>query len=295
LNGVPGSDENFRLGAPHHVSLHKDDNRSMKDLVAAAMANGFFDPAKGFKKLGILDVDCIDMVHSPENGLFAYLRSAGIQEWVEFAMSCDVRMARSSARDAVNKFADEGVSHVLLAVGPPHLKEYTIAAGTQGFRPKHFTSDYAKVILGGLADQYDMSFDGALGVTQTHVGEGPVGKPLSPLAQKCSKILTDRGVAPISSKDAEDINDDLEVLELCENFLLFLDVATRAGRNLTRETWLDALAQTGEFRGATVDLARFSPGKRMGGDTTKIVQWRANCTLGSGCWRDVTGFSPAAG
>ncbi|HUR77695.1 MAG TPA: hypothetical protein VMZ22_07095, partial [Acidimicrobiales bacterium] len=40
LNGVPGSDENFRLGAPHHVSLHKDDNRSMKDLVAAAMANG---------------------------------------------------------------------------------------------------------------------------------------------------------------------------------------------------------------------------------------------------------------
>jgi hypothetical protein len=290
INGAPTSAANFARASPHHVSLHKDDNRAMKDLANTAKATGFFDRANGFRQLGVLNLACDRSIYDGPNGLFAHLRAVGVTDWVKFTMPCDPT-ARAAARQAVLAFEDAEVTHVLLAVGPPFMKEYLDAAGDARYKAKHFTSDYATVIMGGLVDQYDQdAFDGALGVTQTHVGEGPVGKPLSPLAAKCSKILTDHGLAPVSAAPPEDINDDFEVLELCENFMLFLDVAARAGTNLTRASWLDALARTGEFRGATVDLARFAPGKNSGGDTLKLVQWHASCR----CWRDAGEFGPAA-
>lgn len=84
----------------------------------------------------------------------------------------------------------------------------------------------------------------------------------------------------------------VEVLQLCENFLLFLQVATAAGPNLTRATWVDALARVGEFRGASTDLARFDrPGKRNGGDSMKLAKWHRDCR----CWKQLTEFGPAAG
>jgi hypothetical protein len=292
LNGSPGSADNVRLGFPYGVSLYKDNNRKMKDLVVAARDTGFFDPARGFEKLGIF-ADCFApaMLDAPNDGLHAHLESVGVTAWSEFRMDCagDNRGGREAAR----QFAQDGVTHVLLVSRPPAVKDFVRAAGADLFYPEYFTGDYLNVILGGLVEDFEpIGFHGALGVTQTHAGEGAVGKPLSPLAQKCSDILVEHGLQPISSAPPDDIGNDLEILELCESFFLFLQVATAAGPELTRLAWIDALSRVGEFHGASVDLSRFDrPGKTTGGETMKLVQWHRDCT----CWKELTEFGPAAG
>lgn len=294
VNGNPGSSQNVRLGFPYQVSLYKDDNRKMKDLVAAARGAGFFDPAKGFKKLGILEDACSPTIYdSPTDGLKAHLRAAGVTDWSEFRVDCDPSAVQRGAAEAVLQFKQDGVTHVLLAAHPPLAEGYLKAAGAARYYPGYFTGDYLNLIVGGRVRDYEPNgFDGALGVTQTHAGEGVIGKPLPPLARTCSEILVDHGLPPVRSDPPEDISDDIEVLELCESFLVFLQVATAAGPKLTRSSWVDALAGVGVFRGASTDLARFDRGGKMtGGDTTKLVQWNRSCT----CWKELTDFGPAAG
>jgi hypothetical protein len=295
ISGNPGSAENVRRGFPYQVSLQKDHNRKMKDLVAAARAAGFFDPEKGFTRLGIFDEACFpSMYDGPEDGLEHYLSEAGITAWTEFRVGCaDVAGAQRGGAEAVLRFQQDDVSHVLLIARPPFIEGYLDAAGRARYYPEYFTGDYFNLVLGALSDDYEPEgFDGALAVTSTHAGEGTAGKPLPPLAERCSKIFTDHGVAPVVAEPPDDIADDIEVLELCESFLLFLQVATAAGPTLTRATWVEALATVGDVRGATVDLARFDrPGKVTGGDTMKLARWHRSCR----CWKEASAFGPAAG
>ena len=291
LSGSPGSADNVRLGFPYGVSVYKDNNRKMKDLVAAAEAAGFFDPARGFEKLGIF-ADCSpSMLDAPADGLHAHLEAVGVTEWSEFRVACDGDTG--GGQEAVLQFTQDGVTHVLLISRPPPVKDFVQAAGSSLFYPEYFAGDYLNIILGGLVEDFDpIGFDGALGVTQTHAGEGAIGKPLPPLAQTCSDILVEHGLPPISSAPPDDLGDDLEILELCESFFLFLQVATAAGPELTRTAWIDALPTIGEFRGASTDLSRFDrPGKTTGGETMKLVQWHRDCR----CWKQLTDFGPAAG
>lgn len=296
LNGSPGSADNVRLGFPYAVSLYKDDNRKMKDLVAAAEAAGFFDPGRGFEKLGIFTDACApSMLDAPADGLHAHLRAAGVDDWSEFRLGCDEGGDSRDGQDVAVQFKEDGVTHVLVAAHPPAFKSYLDAAASNLFYPEYFVGDYFNVIVGGLVEDYEpIGFDGALGVTQTYAGEGAVGRPLPPLAQTCSNILVDAGLPPISSAPPDDIGNELEILELCENFFLFLEVAALAGPELTREAWIEALPRVGEFEGASVHLSRFDrPGKTTGGESVKLVQWegRAGCR----CWKQLTEFGPAAG
>lgn len=295
ISGNPGTSERVRRGFPFHVSLYKDHNRKMKDLVAAAAGAGFFSPANGFTRLGVFDEGCFpSMYDAADDGLDRYLTDAGVASWTEFRVGCgDVAGAQRGGAEAVLRFQQDDVSHVLLIARPPFVEGYLDAAARARFYPEYFAGDYFNLVLGALADEYEPEgFDGTLAVTSTHAGEGTIGKPLSPLAQQCSTIFTDRGVDPVAAEPPDDIGDDIEVLQLCEGFLLFLQVAAAAGPNLTRATFVDALARTGEFRGATVDLARFDrPAKMTGGDTMKLVQWHASCR----CWKELTAFAPAAG
>jgi ABC-type branched-subunit amino acid transport system substrate-binding protein len=293
VNGNPGASENVRRGFPYHVSVHKDDNRKMKDLVAAAKGAGFFDPAKGFKKLGLLLDNCSDSVTDAPDGLRAYLKAAGLTSWSEFRADCGDNAAQGPPQQAVLRFNQGDVTHVLMAARPPIVKQYLDAAKGARYFPKYFLGDYFNLVQGIFNDDYDPEgLNGALAVTETHAGEGSIGRPLPPLTQTCSKILTDHGLAPVSSAPPHEFGDDMEVLGLCEHLLLFVQVATAAGTNLTRATWVNALAGVGDFSAATVDLARFDRvGKMTGGDTMKLVRFHSSCT----CWKEQTGFQPAAG
>ncbi|HUQ39735.1 MAG TPA: ABC transporter substrate-binding protein [Acidimicrobiales bacterium] len=294
LSGNPGSSAHVRAGYPYDVAIFKDDNRKMRDLVSAASSNGFFDPAKGFRKLGVFVITCATTAHvDAPDGLKAYLREAGIKEWSEYRPECTAQGGQRSGPEAVLQFQQDGVTHVFIASNPPPAEALVNAAGRAGFHPKWFVGDYFNLIVGPFTHKFHPeAFDGALGVTQTHAGEGVVGKPLAPTTQTCSKILTDHGLAPISSAPPKDLGEDMEILQLCEQFLLFLEVAKAAGPQLTRSSWAAALPTIGDFDGALSDLSRFDRrGKTTGGDTMKLVTWKKDCT----CFKELSGFRPAPG
>jgi ABC-type branched-subunit amino acid transport system substrate-binding protein len=288
VNASPSSSQYQAKAAPYDVSPKKDDNRRVRDWVYGARDLGLFDKAKGFRKLGILSDTCSESVLDAGNGLKAYLREIGITSWSEFRLSCDPGAQQRDTVQAVLQHKRDGVDLVMLASGELAVVPYLKAAKAQQFKPRYSVSDYNDNTEDVVSKNDDPDqFDRTVAVTQYRSGETAAGKPLSDRAAVCSKILTDAGLPAITGYDR-----DLEAVYLCENFLLFLDVARRAGVGLTRVGWAAALSTIGEFRPAFEDVARFDkPGKTTGGDSIATIEWRRECR----CWVQVAGFRPAYG
>jgi hypothetical protein len=119
-------------------------------------------------------------------------------------------------------------------------------------------------------------------VTDTRTGELVVGKPLSPKAKECSKILTDHGLPPI-----KEYIRDYEAWLLCDHLTLFLVAADIAPRNLTRADWGIAVQRVGDFASSFFESVRFEPGVFAGGGRQlAVIEWRREC----GCYHQIRGF-----
>jgi len=260
----------------------------MHDWVQGSKEVGFFDPARGFRKLGLLDDSCEPSVlDDPQAGLRAYLRDAGVTSVSEFRLSCDAASQQQQIPQAILQHIQAGVTHVALLTNALTAKTYVQTADGQLFHPRYSVSDLWNLTNESQVRDFPDSFDGVVTVSQLRAGELKAGKPLAPLAQQCSKVLTDHGLAPIKG-----YNEDLLVLQTCEAFQLFLKLATAGGVNPTRKSVVAALPSIGDFSGATFDLARFNaPGKTTGGDTIATIAWSKACR----CWTQTAGFRPAPG
>jgi ABC-type branched-subunit amino acid transport system substrate-binding protein len=273
---LPGSSAEVQAAAPFVMSTGKDDNRRVKDLAYGARDAGFFDPAKGYKKLGLLIDNCEPSVFNATNGLKAYLREVGITSWSEFTTDCDAAAQQRSGPQAVLQFQTDGVTNVLLAAATTAVGSFLTAAKAQGFHPKYFVSDFWALSTDTASSSFDPDqFDQAQGLSSYHKGD-----PLKyPAARTCSKIFTDHGLPP-----ATNFAKDAEALTLCDHLQLFLQAAKRVGADLTRTKLSAAVQVIGDFNGAVVELARFNrAGKYTGGDALAPVQWRRDCT----CWVQV--------
>ena len=288
VTGGVGDAREVATAFPYEVSVTKDFNRRARDLVYAARDDGFFDPAKGFKKLGIFVDNCRPFaLDDPATGLYAYLREVGVKSWSEFRTDCDIASQQRGGVQAALQHLQDGVSHVILGTIGAGVQNYTNTAQAQRATFEYFVSDFGSLANDGTAKNFNADqFDGTRGVTSLHEGERSIGRPLSASAAACSKILTDRGLEPIT-----DYSRDSEALYLCDGLNLFLEAARRAGGDLTRIGWTDAVQTIVDFRPSWVDLASFGPGKLTGGDSVHRVQWHRDCV----CFRQLEDFRPAYG
>ena len=285
-----GSSAEVRKTAPYVVSDGKTSNRAVKDLVYGARANGFFDSAKGFRKLGLLTDSCdVHALESKTDGLKQYLREVGVDSWSEYRADCDISSQQRGGAQAVLQHVQDDVTHVMLLTIGAGAENYLRAANAQlNYRPKYWVGDFKSLSNDGTADSFNPDqFDRTRAVTQLHEGERVLGKPFSRTARECSQIFTDRGLAPVT-----DYSFDSEVLYLCAHLKLFIEIASNVGPHLTRPGWGDAVSTVGKFRSAWVDLAIFDePGKQSGGDTVATIEWRRECV----CWVQIKGFRSAYG
>ncbi|HVF75538.1 MAG TPA: ABC transporter substrate-binding protein [Acidimicrobiales bacterium] len=286
FTGQVGTAEEIREAAPYQTGTMKDDNRKMLDYVRSAQETGFFDPAKGFKKLGILWMNCRDSIINTPNGLKAYLRQAGVTSWSEYSMDCDLQSQQRAGPVAQLQFAGDGVTHVLPAVTTVAINSFLNSAQPQGYKPKYFLSDLLGVTLdSGSRDYNPDQFDGVMAYTTIHHGD-----PKAVAAGKrCNDVITK---APHNLPPITDYGRDLEALTLCDHLEQFLLAAGKAGPNPTRRSLGEAIGTSGEMRPSVVNYARFDrPGKLTGGDSLSPATWRRDCR----CWRHVGPFRPAYG
>ncbi len=291
LSNIPGPRKEVERAYPYQISPVDDYNQRVKNWVFYAKASGFFDPSKGFVKLGILSDTCApSALDDPKIGLKAYLKQVGLKEsdWSEHRVNCDIQSQQSAGPAAVlqHRSASPPVSHVFFATIGAGVRNYLQIAQNSQWKPKYGVSDEWGLTSSGTSRGWQADqFDGTRTVTTNHEGELVLGKPLTPMAKFCEKIFTSHGLPKITNYSY-----DSEALFLCEELQLFIAAATRAGPYLTRPIWAQALQTVGEFRPSFGDLALFNkPGKVTGGDSIAVIEWRKQCT----CYVQIRGFKPA--
>jgi hypothetical protein len=160
---------------------------------AHAMAGlGQFNPANGFKKLGILYNDCIAGVHDV---LVASLKSAGLADGQlsNFNLGCPAGFSPPTVlQQAILQFKRDGVTHLATDAGAD-LQNFTKLAQSQGFRPKYLIPDTGIVATSGNAAfaPDPANFDGAIAITASQYGAIASGLPKTNATLACDQIMTD--------------------------------------------------------------------------------------------------------
>jgi hypothetical protein len=241
-------------------------------------AQGWFQRAHGFRKLGILEDACNPEVNTD---LAANLAAAGIPpgQASVFVLDCDPSSGSSppsQVEQAVVQHKLANVTNLMMASSQTNLDIYTNVAQQQGFHRRYSVSDYDGVI-GHEGPVNAGQFDGALGITNDKTGEINSGLPFNAVSQYCNQVMVSHGLRPMVKEP-----DDEAVGQGCGMLLTFVAAATHAP-SLTRTALLAGLDATGSLAEPFPfgDGLFSRPGKVAGGDFWRPAQWHASCT----CWK----------
>ena len=161
--------------------------------------HGFFDPAKGFKKLGFIYRTCEKEAIDAFRG---WLRQAGgtDDKRVDYSVGCpDVFATESDLAQAVLTFQREGVTHVTTGNLTGDIARFTAHAEQQGYRPKYGFPDEAllSVASGARAPNFD-NIANALAITLSRDGEHQTpGMTPTPGTQRCNAYRQAAGLPPV--------------------------------------------------------------------------------------------------
>jgi hypothetical protein len=159
---------------------------------------GFFDPAKGFRKLGFLYESCFPDVVNKELG---WLRQVGISssQLVTYNYGCPAALpSPSDDEQAVLKFQQAGVTHITDLGLIANIGNFTNIAQQQGYHPKYGlpNDELVSGTYGSTHPNYQ-NLDGALSVADNRDGEETT-PGLHPTAgtARCDAIFAKHGLQP---------------------------------------------------------------------------------------------------
>ncbi|MFN2537674.1 MAG: hypothetical protein ABR549_05925 [Mycobacteriales bacterium] len=235
---------------------------------------GMFSGSK-FAKLGLFEDGC----DPPVNKQIARdLAKVGLKasQISTYVLECNVASPPNQIEQGVLQHKLDNVTHVLLASSETNGQNYVRIARGQNFGPQYLVSDYGSNTSGAGTQNWGPSFDGAIGITTSRVGEFSSGiRNLEEVA--CDKALRKHGVRGIEAE-----NKDTSALADCDAFWLIRQAMSRAGSNPTQLSFLHGLSTMGLFRSAGLGDGRFTAaGKVTGGDFQREIVYRSSC----GCWK----------
>jgi hypothetical protein len=164
-----------------------------RDSVFALQKLGFFSPANGFKKLGLIYRDCFpDLV----SGELSWLSQAGVTsaDISSYNMGCPQAFANpGDLENAIIQFKQAGVTNMTEVDELGDMANFTTIAQQQGLSPKWGLADDALFeINGGTQAPNPQNLNGAIGIAANRDGENNTPSlSSSPTAgtAKCNAIL----------------------------------------------------------------------------------------------------------
>ena len=265
--------------APYLASTTSDAATAMYTAVLGAKQMGMFDPAKGFKKLGLLMEDCNPEFNREFDAAIAKAGLTGAQiSRYEFSCPPGGFASPSDMGQAAFQHRRDGATHVMMLTGGGSQRPYTQTASGQGYNPKYIFFDYNGMIntAGQAAGPAPNTINGALGVTVMRFGMNTTpGIPVDPATKRCQAIIAKAGLGPeyVYSPGGGGI---------C-NAIWAVEAALKGAKTLTREAAIPGLFNAGPVQyayGATETVYR-APTKFYGGDTWWPIQFHEDCA----CWR----------
>lgn len=145
------------------------------------------------------------------------------------------------------------------------------------WRPRHLLSDYESTIVVGeavIGPVFPKALNGSPGPSFLRLGEWHAPKRYAPAEQRCNDAW--KAAYP----KAQNLNNAGVGMRYCQNVFLFAEAARRAGRNLTRESWSEAMKTISSYESPTTPMLSFGPGNWSGPTMVRDLELR---TDGKGC------------
>jgi len=247
-----------------------------------------FNPANGFKKLGIFYRDCQPEVNQ---AMLADLQAAGVSSSAidRADLGCSSAFTPPSAiEQAVVKFKSDGVTTATIDNDLIDMQNITKTSQAQGFRPQWTIPDDGSVAISGNASfaPDPSNFNNALSITPNQNGaETTPGFKEDPTTVQCDQIMTSHGQpGAIASTDRFSG-------AVCDTAWMFAAAVDHAP-NVSQDQVAAGLQRAGSVPFSfPYGPDNFSaPGTTWGGEFWRPVTYHTSC----GCWQvDNPNFQPS--
>jgi ABC-type branched-subunit amino acid transport system substrate-binding protein len=282
LAGDGSGEEWYARSGGRHFSIGQAKGRSLRNKAARLDALGWLDG----KKLGVLYDQEPENEAAVENDLIPTLAALGHDDVNLQKLSADVGTAQSQIPVAVQQMCLDGVQEVLLPVGFPQATQFVTQAERQGCAFHYLLSDFALGATDFYTQLMPASFDGAIAITNTRVGEEKVGRPESAVDAGCRETYARMTEDPAFTRENPEYG---AIMAPCAMVQLFEGAANAAGPNLTEAAYTGAVKSFTSFAIPFLGGGGFGADRPDAAQFVQTVQWELEPCR---CWKPVDDFVP---
>jgi hypothetical protein len=303
------------LGSPYLWWLGPDQSAILLTLAHWAHSAGFFGPGK---KLGIIAGDRASDQVALNDYLLPDLKAVGVTHPVVETIAANPSESATTGVDApiiVEKFRAAGVTSVIPLIPVNALFPYLGAETSQNYFPRLLLSDYESTIeigLGLIPIPYEKALDGQEGVTVETLGGIDDDRPESqggydPGVRSCWESFRKSLTFPFPMPPVHPgpwIEEQGPIASWCQAIRLFAHAATKAGHDLTRRTFVEAMASIKNYPGTLSPILSYGTDKFFGATEYRVVSLHNNSAahnkcinnyegrVQATCWRIVQNWKP---
>jgi hypothetical protein len=307
-------------GSPYLWWTGPDQADVLSTLVAWAKGAGLIG---GTKKVAVVAGDRTSDQAALNDYLLPDFRRAGLPtplvETIPAGLS-DSATTSAAAPLIVQRLQAAGIDSVVPLMPFNALFPYLQAEAQQKYYPKLLLSDYENsigVTLGLIPTPYESELNGQEGITTETLGGTDAPSTVvsrggyDPGVENCYKVWHAANPNPIpgqtlihGEKASPYIEEQGPIAGWCQAIELFADAAKKAGRDLNRRTFVEAMASIKNFAGTYSPLLSYGPTDFAGPTQYQVVQLHNNvppsseCVLTyqkktqGTCWRVISSWRP---
>jgi hypothetical protein len=306
-------------GAPYLWWTGPDQAQILSTLVTWGKQQGLLG---GSKKVGVIVGDRSNDQAALNEYLLPDFAKAGLPVPMQITMPAQTTEQAQISSDAplvVQRLQAAGVQSVIPLIPFNAFFPYLQAASQQQYYPKLLLSDYEDTIeigLGLIPVPFEKALNGQEGITVETLGgadensitQNGVSTPLpeskggyDPGVQSCYDIWKAHNAPPKGKSPF--IEEQGPIVGWCQAITLFADAARKAGPDLTRRSFVEAMASITNFPGTYSPTLNFGPDKFAGPSDYRVVRIHNNvggnaCVLTYNgipqgtCWQIVSNWQP---
>ena len=288
------------LGSPYLWWLGPDQAAILRTLVVWAYTSHDIGPTK---KLGIVVGDRSSDQLALNAYLLPYLTDFGITDPVVETIAADPSESAATNTEApliVEKLRRAGVTSVIPLIPENAFFPYLQAETTQQYFPHLLLSDYESTIeigLGLIPVPYEKALDGQEGVTVQTLGGIDDDRPESqggydPGVRSCWTSWRKSPSFPFPRPPVHPgpwIEEQGPVASWCQAIRLFAEAAEKAGPDLTRRSFVEAMASIKEYPGTLSPILSYGANKFYGPTEYRVVSLHNNSAADNECINNYKG------
>ena len=303
------------MGSPYLWWLGPDQANILRTLVTWADSSGYFGPGK---KVGIVVGDRASDQQALNRYLLPYLADLGITDPVVETIAAQPSETATTNSDAplvVEKLRAAGATSVIPLIPVNAFFPYLAAETSQQYFPRLLLSDYESTIeigLGLIPVPFEKALDGQEGVTVQTLGGIDDDRPESqggydPGVRSCWSSFRKSPTFPFPKPPVHPgpwIEEQGPIASWCQAIRLFAAAAEMAGPDLTRRSFVEAMASIKNFSGTLSPILSYGTDKFSGPTEYRIVSLHTNSVkdnecinnykgrVQATCWRVIQNWKP---